>query len=201
MASIAADVRRQTVTVLFVDIVGFTTLIDELDCADVLAVQRDYFTAVSAVVREHGGVVEKYVGDAVMAVFGLSSRRPEGGAAAAVGCGLEIQKALSGVRLGGAHEISTRVGVATGEVMVDLAAARDGGFGMVSGRVVATAARLQAYAPHDTVVVDDTTRSLSDRAVAYQELPPAVLAGRSGPVDLFRALSQPTRTCVLAHQP
>ncbi|GLY95830.1 adenylate/guanylate cyclase domain-containing protein [Actinoplanes sp. NBRC 103695] len=78
MAIIATDVRRQTVSVLFVDIVGFTTLVDELDCAEVRAVQMDYFTAVSAVVREHGGVVEKYVGDAVMAVFGLSSRRPEG---------------------------------------------------------------------------------------------------------------------------
>jgi len=200
MAIIATDVRRQTVSVLFVDIVGFTTLVDELDCAEVRAVQMDYFTAVSAVVREHGGVVEKYVGDAVMAVFGLSSRRPEGGAAAAVGCGLAIQQALSGVRLAGRHEISTRVGVATGEVMVDLAAARDGGFGMVSGSVVTTAARLQAYAPHDTVVADDVTRSFSDRAIAYQELPPVLLAGRSRPVDLFRALSQDVRTCVLAHQ-
>jgi adenylate cyclase len=199
MASTEAGVRRQTVSVLFVDIVGFTTLIDELDCADVRAVQRDYFTAVSAVVREHGGVVEKYVGDAVMAVFGLSSRRPEGGAAAAVRCGLEIQQTLSGVRLAGAHEVSTRAGVATGEVMVDVPAARDGGFGMVSGRVVTTAARLQAYAPHDTVVVDDATRAYSHRNVAYQELPPVVLAGRSQPADLFRALSDDVRTCVLAH--
>ncbi|GLY95831.1 hypothetical protein Acsp02_30860 [Actinoplanes sp. NBRC 103695] len=92
------------------------------------------------------------------------------------------------------------MGVATGEVMVDVAAARDGGFGMISGSVVTTAARLQAYAPHDTVVVDDATRACSDRRTAYQELPPVLLAGRSRPVDLFRALSQDVRTCVLAHQ-
>lgn len=198
--TVMAGVRRQTVSVLFVDIVGFTTLVDELDCADVRALQMDYFAQVSAVVREHGGIVEKYVGDAVMAVFGLSSRRPEGGAAAAVGCGLAIQDALSGVRLAGRHEISTRAGVATGEVMVDLAAARDGGFGMVSGSVVTTAARLQAYAPHDTVVVDGETQAFSHAAVAYQELPPAVLTGRARPVDLFRALPLDARTCVLAHQ-
>jgi adenylate cyclase len=198
--TILVGVRRQTVSVLFVDIVGFTTLVDGLDCAEVHQLQMDYFTCVSAVVREHGGVVEKYVGDAVMAVFGLSSRRPEGGAAAAVTCGLAIQQTLMGVRLAGRHAISTRVGVATGEVMVDEAAARDGGFGMVSGSVVATAARLQAYAPHDTVVVDGDTRSLSHRNVAYQELPPAVLTGRASPVDLFRALSRDVRTCVLAHQ-
>ncbi|HEV8570894.1 MAG TPA: adenylate/guanylate cyclase domain-containing protein, partial [Actinoplanes sp.] len=62
--------RRQTVTVLFVDIVGFTTLVEDLDCQDVRDLQMDYFGTVSAVVGCAGGVVEKYVGDAVMAVFG-----------------------------------------------------------------------------------------------------------------------------------
>ena len=188
MTIITTGVRRQTVTVLFVDIVGFTALVDELDCADVRALQMDYFTAASAVVRDHGGVVEKYVGDAVMAVFGLSARCLGEGAAAAVLAGLEIQDVIRGLRLGGRFEVRTRVGLATGDVMVDLDAARDGGFGMVSGSVVSTASRLQAYAPHDTVVVCAATRELTEQTIAYQDLPPIAVAGKPYPLDLFRAL-------------
>ncbi|MEV6490500.1 adenylate/guanylate cyclase domain-containing protein [Actinoplanes sp. NPDC051633] len=193
--AIVAGVRRQTVSVLFVDIVGFTALVDGWDCADVRALQMDYFALVSAVVRDHGGVVEKYVGDAVMAVFGLSSRRPEGGAAAAVRAGMGVQEAISGVRLAGRHEVHTRAGVSTGDVMVDLAAARDGGYGMVCGGAVSLAAKLQACAPHDTLVVCPATHRLSSSSVDYQELPPAEVGGR--PVDIFRALV--TRTSVSAH--
>jgi class 3 adenylate cyclase len=185
---IASEVRRQTVTVLFVDIVGFTALIDDLDCAEVRALQIDYFAAVSSVVRDCGGVVEKYVGDAVMAVFGLTSPHPSAGAAAAVRAGLAVQAALRGRRLGGRFRVRTRAGLATGDVMVDRAAARDGGYGMVSGSVVSTAARLQAYAPHDTVVVCAATREATDSAIAYQELPPVAVAGKPRPVDLWRAL-------------
>ena len=193
---IVAGVRRQTVSVLFVDIVGFTTLVDRLDCAEVRLLQMDYFATVSGLVRAHGGIVEKYVGDAVMAVFGLSSRRPEGGAAAAVRAGLSIQETISGVRLAGRHEVRTRAGVSTGDVIVDVAAARDGGHGMIWGSPVSLAAKLQAYAPHDTLVACAGTRELSADAVDYQELPPAVVGG-SRPVDLFRAL--PSRTSVSAH--
>ena len=203
--------RRQRVTVLFVDIVGFTTLVDELDCADVHALQKDYFATVSQIVRDCGGVVEKFVGDAVMAVFGIRTAGREG-AASAVRAGLRAQEALRGRRLAGRFEVRTRVGLATGEVIVDLDAARDGGHGMVSGSVVTTAARLQAYAPHDTTVVCATTRELTGDVIAYQDLPPAVLAGKAAPVGLWRALHPQgvdtrvlraaiPRTRVLAHQP
>ncbi|MGA5302385.1 adenylate/guanylate cyclase domain-containing protein [Nucisporomicrobium flavum] len=186
--------RRQTVTVLFVDIVGFTSLIDDLDCIDVRDLQVDYFDAVSSVVRAAGGVVEKFIGDAVMAVFGASGPRagqPDEtcrAAAAAVRAGLLIQEALRGRLLAGRFPVRTRVGLATGDAIVDLDAARDGGYGMVSGSVVATAARLQAYAPHDTVVVCAATQSASDAAIAYQEMPPVSVAGKAAPVELWRAL-------------
>jgi adenylate cyclase len=179
--------RRQRVTVLFVDIVGFTAMVDELDCTDVHALQSDYFALVAAVVRECGGVVEKFVGDAVMAVFGLRTGAREG-AASAVRAGLLVQEALRGRRLAGRFAVRTRVGLATGDVIVDLDAARDGGHAMVSGSVVSTAARLQAYAPHDTTVVCAATRELTGDAIAYQDLPPAVLAGKANPVGLWRAL-------------
>jgi adenylate cyclase len=179
--------RRQSVTVLFIDIVGYTALIDDLDCEDVRDLQVDYFSAVSEVVRSCGGVVEKYVGDAVMAVFGLDG--PDGvSAAAAVRAGLLSQEALRGRLLAGRYAVRTRVGLATGDVIVDLAAARDGGHGMVSGSVVSTAARLQAYAPHDTVVVCAETRRVTDELIAYQELPPVSVAGKPYPLDLSRAL-------------
>ena len=187
MTVMATGVRRQTVTVLFVDIVGYTAMVDDLDCAEVHALQTDYFTAVSAVVREHGGVVEKYVGDAVMAVFGLEDPDPCC-SSSAVRSGLAIQRVLRGRALGGRFRVATRVGLATGDVMVDVRAARDGGYGMVSGSVVNTAARLQAYAPHDTVVVCAATREITDRTIAYQELPPVSVAGKPYPLELARAL-------------
>ncbi|MFI5491587.1 adenylate/guanylate cyclase domain-containing protein [Actinoplanes sp. NPDC051859] len=203
MKTMSAGVRcrRQTVTVLFVDIVGFTSMVDELDCADVRELQVDYFRTVSAVVRAAGGVVEKFIGDAVMAVFGATGARagtPAGvrtAAAAAVRAGLGVQEALRGRLLAGRFPVRTRVGLATGDVIVDLDEAHDGGYGMVSGSVVATASRLQSCAPHDTVVVCAATQSASGAAVAYQELPPVSLAGKPAPVELWRALElQETRT-------
>lgn len=195
MTVVMTRCRRQTVTVLFVDIVGFTTLIDGLDCQDVWDLQMDYFGTVSAVVSCAGGITEKYVGDAVMAVFGTGEGAMPDTAATAVRAGMEVQDALRGRRLAGRFPVRTRAGVATGEVIVDLESARQGGHRMVSGGVVSTAARLQAYAPHDTVVVDATTRKATDELIAYQELPPVSLTGRSQPLDLWRALHPQAAYC------
>ena len=191
--AMAEQERRQTVTVLFIDIVGYTSLTDDLDCAVVRALQRDYFSTVCDVVRTAGGVVEKYVGDAVMAVFGTG---PGGfgaeAAAAAVRAGLSVQEALRGQLLAGRFAVRTRVGLATGDVIVDVAAAREFGHGMISGSVVSTASRLQAYAPHDTVVVCAATQAVTGELIAYQEMPPVRVAGKPYPLDLWRAL-QPQR--------
>jgi class 3 adenylate cyclase len=158
--------------------------------------QLDYFGTVSAVVGCAGGVVEKYVGDAVMAVFGADEGDgPDMAAAAGVRAGLEVQEALRGRRLAGRYPVRTRVGLATGDVIIDLDAARDGGYGMVSGRVVSTAARLQAYAPDGTVVVDAETRRVTDELIAYQELPPVAVGGKSNPIDLWRALHLQAALC------
>jgi adenylate cyclase len=196
MTATTTGCRRQTVTVLFVDIVGFTALIHDLDCTDVRDLQVDYFEAVSAVVRSSGGVVEKYIGDAVMAVFGADEGDgPDVAAAAGVRAGMEVQNALRGRRLAGRFPVRTRVGLATGDVILDEGAARPGGYGMVSGSVVSTAARLQAYAPHDTVVVDAETRRVTDALIAYQELPPVAVSGRPHPLDLWRALHPQIALC------
>jgi class 3 adenylate cyclase len=185
---------RRTVTVLFIDIVGFTALVDRLDPEDVWALQKDYFALVARAVRAAGGVVEKYIGDAVMAVFGADPRHGDTAeavardAARAVQAGLRMQQALRGYLLAGRFPVRTRVGVATGVAIVD-AAARDGGQAMISGSVVATASRLQAYAPHGTVVVCAATRQVTDALISYQELPPVAVTGRAYRVELWRALT------------
>lgn len=189
-----AQLTRRTVGVLFVDIVGFTALIDDLDCEVVRALQDDYFATVAEVVRAYGGVLEKYVGDAVMAVFGARGARPQPDdeiardTARAVAAGLAAQRALQGRLLAGRFRVRTRAGVSAGEAIVDRSQARDGGQALVSGRVVNTASRLQAYAPHDTVVVCAAARAFTADLVAYQDLPPVVVAGLSYPVPLWRAL-------------
>jgi adenylate cyclase len=194
MTTTTTRCRRQTVTILFVDIVGYTALVEDLDCADVHDLQTDYFGTVSAVLACGGGVVEKYLGDAVMAVFGTDEGdAPHTAATAAVRAGWEVQDALRGRR----YPVRTRVGLATGDVIIDRDAIRSGGYGMVSGSVVTTAARLQAYAPDDTVVVDASTRWATDELIAYQDLPPVAVAGRPYLVELWRALHPQAALCTV----
>ncbi|GLY22191.1 adenylate/guanylate cyclase domain-containing protein [Micromonospora sp. NBRC 101691] len=178
--------ERRTVSVLFVDIVGSTALVDRLDPEDVRALQQEYFGAVAAVLRRWNGVVEKFVGDAVMALFG--GVESDGfDAYRAVGAGLEIQRVLDGRRLDCGTVVRLRVGVATGEAVVDLAAARDAGHGAVSGAVVTLAARLQEHAPRGTVIVCAATRRATADLIGYRDLPPASMAGKPAPVPVWRA--------------
>ncbi|MER7419759.1 adenylate/guanylate cyclase domain-containing protein [Micromonospora peucetia] len=178
--------ERRVVTVLFVDIVGSTALVDRLDPEDVRALQRAYFDTVAGVLRRWHGVVEKYVGDAVMALFG--ARRSDGfDAYRAVRAALEIQGALDQRTLPGAPRLRVRVGVATGEALVDLAAARDGGHGVASGAVITTAARLQEYAPPGGVALCTATHRATTGLVDQRRVPPVALAGKALPVDVWHA--------------
>ncbi|MFI6820252.1 AAA family ATPase [Micromonospora sp. NPDC050187] len=185
--------ERRTVSVLFVDIVGSTALVDRLDPEDVRALQQEYFGTVAAVLRRWNGVVEKYVGDAVMALFG--GVESDGfDAYRAVRAGLEIQRVLDGHPLAGGTVVRLRAGVATGEAVVDLAAARDAGHGAVSGAVVTLAARLQEHAPRGTVIVCAATRRATADLIDYRDLPPASMAGKPAPVPVWRAAGvAPTR--------
>ncbi|MGC5019179.1 AAA family ATPase [Micromonospora sp. DT47] len=177
--------ERRTLTVLFADIVGSTALTERLDPEDVRALQHAYFDTVAGVLRRWQGVVEKYVGDAVMALFG--ARSSDGlDAYRAVRAGLEIQAALDRRAMPGGVALRVRVGVATGEAIVDLAGARDGGHGAASGAVTTTAARLQEYAPAGGVVVCGATHRAVAGLVDQHELSAAVLAGKASPVDVWR---------------
>ncbi|MEV4830379.1 adenylate/guanylate cyclase domain-containing protein [Micromonospora sp. NPDC049257] len=181
--------ERRTLTVLFADIVGSTALTERLDPEDVRAVQSAYFDTVAGVLRRWQGTVEKYVGDAVMALFGARTSDGLDGYRA-VRAALEIQAALERRELPGGVTLRVRVGVATGEAVVDLAAARDGGHGMASGAVLTTAARIQEYAPPGGVVVCAATHRATAGLVEQHALAPAALTGKARPVDVW----QVTRT-------
>ncbi len=179
--------ERRTVSVLFADIVGSTALIDRLDPEEVRALQSAYFDTVVGVLARWGGVVEKYVGDAVMALFG--ARESDGhDAYRAVRAGLEIQRALDGRALPGVAALRTRVGVATGEALVDVAAIRDGAHGMASGAVITAAARLQEHAPPGGVVVCAATRRATAGVIVHRALGPLAVAGKSLPMDVALAV-------------
>ncbi|MFG3698127.1 AAA family ATPase [Micromonospora sp. NPDC047620] len=186
------------VTVLFADIVGSTALVDRLDPEDVRALQRAYFATVAGVLRRWHGVVEKYVGDAVMALFG--ARESDGfDAYRAVRAALDIQRALDRRPVPGAPRLRVRVGVATGEALVDLAATHDGGHGAASGAVTSTAARLQEYAPPGGVALCAATHRATVGLIDQRRVPPVALAGKALPVDVWHATGA-TRPAPAPHE-
>jgi class 3 adenylate cyclase len=174
--------ERKVVSVLFVDLVGFTPLSERLDAEDVATIQSAYFEAVRTVVSRHGGIVEKYIGDAVMAVFGVPRVR-EDDAARAVAAGLALTGAVHGIAtsLGlPSDALAIRVAVNSGEVVQ--AATPSTESGLVTGDVVNVAARLQSEADPGRVLVGPLTALL---AVGAAELEPprrVSVKGKSEPL-------------------
>ncbi|GIJ77836.1 Double zinc ribbon [Micromonospora phaseoli] len=193
-ASINQEDRRR-VSVLFVDLIDFTPYVERADPEQVRGMQTGFFSAARRVVGQYGGVVEKYIGDAVMALFGAPVAT-ETDALRCVRAGLELQRVLTRFTPTGTDGLRFRVGVATGEALVDVAAARDGGQAIVAGDVVNTASRLQSAAPPGGVLVDGATHALTRDTIRYDEQPPVTLRGRSAPTEVWLALSavrqQPT---------
>ena len=160
----------------------------------VRALQTDFFATVRRVVRQYGGVVEKYIGDAAMALFGAPVAT-ETDAVRCVRAGLDLQRAAGPATRRPAHAGWTfRVGIATGEALVDVAAAHDGGQAIVAGDVVNTAARLQAEAPPGGVLVCGTTHAATRTEIRYAAQPPVTLRGRSTPTEVWLALAPVQRS-------
>ncbi|HKS99156.1 MAG TPA: adenylate/guanylate cyclase domain-containing protein [Rugosimonospora sp.] len=168
---------RRRVSVLFIDVVEFTGYAETIDPEQVRVMQNDYFSTVRRVIRQYGGVVEKYIGDAVMALFGAPVAT-ENDALRCVRAGLELQRVLSHPSRVDAG-LRFRVGIATGEALVDVAAAHDGGQAIVAGDVVNTGSRLQAVAPPGGVYVCAATYGATSDDIEYEEQEPVVLRGRS----------------------
>jgi class 3 adenylate cyclase/tetratricopeptide (TPR) repeat protein len=191
-------VERRRVSVLFVDLTGFTALSETLDPEDVRALQSAYFAKVRQVAERYGGVVEKYIGDAVMVVFGAPVAHDDD-PTRAVRTGLDVLGELDQKEVGG-QQVRIRVGVATGEAVVDRAAARPGGQGMLSGDVVNLSSRLQTATEPGTVLVDGATRRATVEQVRYLEMPPVELRGKQHPVPVWLAVGALTPPDSPAHR-
>ncbi len=173
---------RKITSVLFGDLVGFTTLSESRDPEEVRELLTAYFDECRAVVSRYGGELEKFIGDAVMAVWGLPNTR-EDDAERAVRAGLELVERVAalGDRIA-MPGLAMRVGITTAEVAVTLGAT---GQGMVAGDAVNTAARIQATAPPGGVWVDDTTRSFTSTAIAFDDAGAHAMKGKAEPVPLW----------------
>jgi len=185
---ITTDEDRRRVSVLFIDLVDSTPYIEGSDPEQVRSMQQEYFTAVRRLIRQYGGVVEKYIGDAVMALFGAPVVT-ETDALRCVRAGLELQRTLPRLAIAASSGLRFRIGIATGEALVNVAAAHDGGQAIVAGDVVISAFRLQAVAPHGGVLVCETTHTATRNDIDYIEQPTVTLRGKSPPSMVWLALS------------
>jgi predicted ATPase/class 3 adenylate cyclase len=192
MADTRRSEERRRVSVLFIDAVGSTPFAERADPETVRAQQTEFFATVRRIVHRYGGVVEKYIGDAAMVLFGAPVAT-EADAVRAVRAGLDLQQALApGSRPAGESAGTDwifRVGIATGEALVDIDAAHDGGQAIVAGDVVNTAARLQAQAPPGGVLVCATTYAATRTEIRFAGQPPITLRGRSAPTEVWLALA------------
>ena len=185
--------ERKTVTVLFCDLVGFTAASDRADPEDVRARIRPYHARLRREVERFGGTVEKFIGDAVMAVFGAPVAH-EDDPERAVRASLRILEAIADLNQEDAElSLAVRVGVESGEAVVALGARPEHGEGLVAGDVVNTASRLQGAAPVGGVLVGPGTYAATRQAFDYQALAPVALKGKAEPVAVFQALAPRAR--------
>ena len=185
-ASLAAPARaqreeRKVVTILFADLVGFTSQAEQLDPEDVRATLSPYYAQLRDELERHGGTVEKFIGDAVMAVFGAPVAH-EDDPERAVRAAFAIREAI--IEDG---RLQVRIAVTTGEALVTLDARTSEGEGMVAGDVVNTAARLQSAAPVNGILVDESTQRATRQAIDYGELEPVTAKGKTEPVRVWEA--------------
>ena len=170
-------------SIIFVDQVGSTARADGADPEDVRDRNRLFYEEVRGRIERHGGLLEKYAGDAVMAVFGVPLARSND-AESAVRAGLSV---LQGIRRLNASnddlDLEIRVGVCTGEAVVEIDAPPESA--LATGDVVNTAARLEASAPPGTVVVGSETYRLTRHAFKYRALPPIDAKGKREPVPAW----------------
>ena len=185
--------ERKVVSVLFCDLVGFTAASEQQDPEDVRARIRPYHQRLREEIERYGGTVEKFVGDAVMAVFGAPVAH-EDDAERAVRAGLAILEAIEELNEAApVLELQVRVGINTGEVVVALGARPEEGEGFVTGDVVNTASRLQGVAPVGGVAVSEQTHRRTERVFEYEPLEPVQVKGKVDPLSIWRPLAARAR--------
>ena len=174
--------ERKVVTVVFCDIVGSTARAETADPEDVRAALQTFYARVRSELERFGGTVEKFIGDAVMAVFGAPVAHEDDPERA-------VRAALA-IRDWAREEdgLEVRLAVNTGEALVSLDARPDAGEAMVAGDVVNTAARMQSAAPPNGVLVGETTRRATRAAIDYEPAEPVAAKGKAQPVPVWEAL-------------
>jgi predicted ATPase/class 3 adenylate cyclase len=182
-----AQEERKVVSVLFADLVGFTSRAEQMDPEDVRALLSPYYTRLRAELERFGGTVEKFIGDAVMALFGAPVTH-EDDPERAVRAALAIR---DWVREEG--QIQVRIAVNTGEALVLLGARPGQGEGMAAGDVVNTAARLQAAAPVNGILVGERTFRATQAAIQYRRAGPVAAKGKREPVPAWEAVAARVR--------
>jgi class 3 adenylate cyclase len=189
----AAAEERKIVSVLFCDLVGFTAASERQDPEDVRARLRPYHARLRAELERYGATVEKFVGDAVMAVCGAPVAH-EDDAERAVRAGLRILEAIEELNEAEPDlRLQVRIGINTGEAVVAVGARVDEGEGIVTGDVVNTASRIQAAAPVNAVAVSEQTYRATRRVFDYKPLDPVRVKGKAEPVALWHPLSARSR--------
>jgi class 3 adenylate cyclase/tetratricopeptide (TPR) repeat protein len=184
----SAHEERKIVTVLFADLVGFTSRSEKLDPEDVRAFLSPYYTRLRRELEGYGGTVEKFIGDAVMAIFGAPVAH-EDDPERAVRAALAIRDWMMEQE----GEFQLRIGVNTGEALVALGARPSEGEGMASGDVVNTAARLQTASPVNGILVSDATYRATSHVITYRSAEPVTAKGKALPVPAWEALEARSR--------
>jgi DNA-binding SARP family transcriptional activator/predicted ATPase len=179
--------ERKIVTVLFADLVGFTAQAEPLDPEDVRTLQDRYWVPVRAEIERHGGTVEKFVGDAVMALFGAPQAH-EDDPERAVRAALAIRDWAREQ-----EQLEVRIAVTTGEALVRLGAQALAGEGIAAGDVINTAARLEAAAPVNGILVGDRTYRATTHLIDYRRVPPVRAKGKAEPIPAWEALEARSR--------
>jgi class 3 adenylate cyclase len=179
--------ERKVVTVLFVDLVGSTSAAEQLDPEDVRARLAPYWWHVRSELEHHGATVEKFIGDAVVALFGAPAAH-EDDPERAVRAGLAIRDWAREQ-----SQLQVRIAVATGEALVRLGARPLEGEGMASGDVLNTASRLQNMAPTNALLVEEGTYRATKDAIVYRELDAVDVKGKAAPVCVWEALEARSR--------
>ena len=178
--------ERKVVTALFCDLVGFTATSESADPEDVDQMLSAYAAMARTEIELHGGVVEKFIGDAVVGIFGIPAAH-EDDPERAVRAGLRICESAEDLEAVGGTPLRLRVGVNTGETLVRLGIAPGSGDRLLAGDAINTASRIQSVAPDMGVAVGVATYEATTPVFEYEELEPATLKGKSEPVRVFHA--------------
>jgi predicted ATPase/class 3 adenylate cyclase len=180
--------ERKVVTVLFADLVGFTSRAEQLDPEDVRALLSPYYARLRVELERFGGTVEKFIGDAVMALFGAPIAH-EDDPERAVRAALAIRDWVVDEEA----ELQLRIAVNTGEALIALGARPSQGEGMASGDVVNTTARLQSAAPVNGILVGETTYRATRHVIDYRDAEPVAAKGKAEPIPVWEASAARSR--------